>query len=111
MSEIQSRAQRKLLSASPLLPLSVLLLAVMFTACGGSSSETPFPEEPLPDYVTGRTPEPDTDEADEAPEQPDAAEEADQEAPPAPEPAPATKSNPKPAPKKPPTKQKDEALF
>ncbi len=24
---------------------------VWLTSCGGSSSETPFPEEPLPDYV------------------------------------------------------------
>ncbi|MEN9578368.1 MAG: hypothetical protein RJA70_1377 [Pseudomonadota bacterium] len=36
--------------------LSVLLLAapVLFTSCGGSSSETPFPAPPVPAYVKQR---------------------------------------------------------
>lgn len=28
--------------------------ALLLTSCGGSSSETPFPEEPLPDYLLER---------------------------------------------------------
>lgn len=35
--------------------LAALALSVLCVqACGGSASETPFPEEPLPDYVTQR---------------------------------------------------------
>ncbi len=33
---------------------SLVLMALLPLACGGSASETPFPEEPLPDYVTKR---------------------------------------------------------
>lgn len=29
-------------------------VALLLTSCGGSSSETPFPEEPLPDYLLER---------------------------------------------------------
>ncbi|HEX2735999.1 MAG TPA: hypothetical protein VHM70_30570 [Polyangiaceae bacterium] len=32
--------------------LGISLSLTSITGCGGSASETPFPEEPLPDYLT-----------------------------------------------------------